>query len=107
MDAAAAVAGQAPDSPAHVLDTLESLLDKSLLARAPGQENESRLEMLETIREYALEELANSGFEGEARTAHADYYRALAGQAESDTVTMVSVARLEREHGNLRAALRW
>jgi predicted ATPase/DNA-binding CsgD family transcriptional regulator len=108
VDAAAVVAGlAAPDSSAHVLDTLTSLLAKSLLAWAPGPDSESRLEMLETIREYALEELAANGCEEETRAAHAAYYRALAEGAESGSFTIAAVARLEREHSNVRAALRW
>jgi predicted ATPase/DNA-binding CsgD family transcriptional regulator len=103
VDAAAAVA----DDGTGVLDILESLLDKSLLGRRPGGERKSHLEMLETIREYALEELAADGAEDEARALHAGWFRAVAAEVESQTITMVAVARLEREHGNLRAALRW
>ena len=76
------------------VDALGSLVDKSLLRQDAG-----RLAMLETIRAHALERLAASGEEDEARRAHAAYYLALAESAEADA------ALLEPEHGNLRAAL--
>jgi predicted ATPase/class 3 adenylate cyclase len=54
------------------LDTLESLLDKSLLRRRTGQLGEDRYWMLETIREYALEQLEQSGEADVLRRRHAE-----------------------------------
>jgi hypothetical protein len=66
--------------------------------------------MLETIREYALERLVESDEEEDVRRAHAGYYLALAEEAEPNLATaeqMRWLDRLEREHNNLRAALRF
>jgi len=102
-----------------VLERLESLLDQSLLqlqetppVRGCPTEGESRHIMLDTIREYALERLSSRGpQEVEVlRKRHAAYYLQLA-QTAAPELTGVQQAlwldRLEREHGNLRAALRW
>jgi predicted ATPase/class 3 adenylate cyclase/DNA-binding XRE family transcriptional regulator len=94
-----------------VLDGLSSLVDKSLL-----QQNEDavsavpRFLMLDTIREYARERLVQSGPEGELRAAHAQHFVALAEAAEphlTGAQQVMWLARLEREHDNLRAVLRW
>ncbi len=92
------------------LDAVASLLDKSLLLQVE-QEGEPRLQMLMTVREYALECLASSGEMEVARQAHAIYYLALAEEAGSEhggsQQQAVWLERLEREHDNLRAAMRW
>jgi len=87
------------------LDTLQSLVDKSLL-----RHTEERFWMLETIREYALERLEQSGEAEELRRRHAEHFLALA----EDAVPNLSggrpkewLERLEREHNNLRAAFDW
>jgi predicted ATPase len=84
------------------LDTLESLVDKSLLRHA-----EERFWMLETIREYALERLDDSGDGGQLRRRHAEYFLALAQEAEPDLrrESRESLDRLEPEQDNVRAAL--
>jgi predicted ATPase/Tfp pilus assembly protein PilF len=89
-----------------VLDGLASLVDQSLLGAE--EEEEPRFRMLETVREYALERLGDSG-EGEAvRRQHTRHFLALAERAEpqlksADQATWL--ARLEREHDNVQAAL--
>ncbi|MEO5704559.1 MAG: adenylate/guanylate cyclase domain-containing protein [Candidatus Limnocylindrales bacterium] len=83
------------------LDTLQSLVDKSLL-----RHTEERFWMLETIREYAAERLEASG-EGEAlRLRHAQRFLALAEAAEPHLRDQSKdwLDRLEHEHDNLRAA---
>lgn len=93
-----------------VLDSLTSLISKSLLLTVQQEGEPSRLFMLETIREYGLECLEASGEMEQARSAHASYYLQLAEEAEQHLSGQGQVwwlARLEREHSNLRAALQW
>ncbi len=92
----------------RVLDGVASLLDKNLLQQAEGEE--TRLMMLETIREYGREALTVRGEVEATRQAHAVYYLALAEAAELEWEgprESVSFARLEQEHDNLRAAMSW
>jgi predicted ATPase/DNA-binding winged helix-turn-helix (wHTH) protein len=101
-------AGATP--PPEVLDRVASLVDKSLLRQEEQANGEPRFRMLETIREYGLECLTSSGEEPTGRHAHADYYRALVEAAEpalTGPEQAVWLDRLETEHDNLRAALRW
>jgi len=113
LQAAEAVCTGSDDGAGQMLDGVASLVDKSLLQRVEqtGVENEElRLLMLETIREYGLEALTANG-EGEvARQAHADYFLSLAEEAEpalKGPLLVVWIERLEREYNNLRAALQW
>jgi len=97
------------DGAGPVLDGVASLIDKSLLQHTEREE-EPRLRLLETIREYGLEALTASGEMEATQRAHALYYLALAEEAESELDGPQQVRwlqRLEREHDNLRAALRW
>ena len=88
------------------LDALQSLVDKSLL-----RHTEERFWMLETIREYATERLEASGEATDLQRRHAEYFLALAEEAEPhvDDESLRGgrtwLDRLEREHDNLRAAL--
>ena len=115
LEAAEAVGDLAAVSPdggaASVLDCTASLIDKSLLRRTdPAAHPGPHLRMLESIREYARERLEESGEEAIVRRQHATYFLALAehataelsGPGRSDWLN-----RLEDEHDNLRAALRW
>jgi predicted ATPase/class 3 adenylate cyclase len=84
------------------LDTLQSLVDKSLL-----RHTFERFWMLETIREYAVERLEDSGDGDELRRRHAEHFLALAEEAEPNLRGNPKewLDPLEREHDNLRAAL--
>ena len=87
------------------LDTVAALIDKSLLRREGD-----RYFMLETIGEYALERLEESGELEELRQRHADYYLEQARSVElliRSPQAAGAIDRLEPEHDNLRAALRW
>lgn len=110
LHAAEAVSGATGDLPAETLELLASLVDKNLLRQVEATGGEPRLFMLETIREYALERLAESGEEETVRRAHANYYLALVEEAGSKLTTaeqMIWLDLLEKEHNNLRAALHW
>jgi len=92
-----------------VLDLLSHLVDKSLVT-AWEVDGAARYRLLETVRQYGREKLSVAGEAGEFRGRHAGYYLALAEEAEPRLRGERQVAwlgRLEREHGNLRAALRW
>jgi len=92
------------------LDGLVSLLDKNLLRQGRAPEGDTRWYMLETVRQYALEQLAASGEIDETGRRHATYCLRIAETAEPELTGPDQVRwleHLEREHDNLRAALRW
>jgi hypothetical protein len=84
------------------------LVAKSLVRETGGIGREPRFEMLETIREYALERLEESGEAEAARRAHAVFFLGVAQAAEAELYGPEQVAwllRLDGEYGNLRAVL--
>ena len=98
------------DETGGVFDGVTSLLDKSLLQQTGQEDEEPRLLMLETLREYGLEMLSTNGEMDATRQAHAAYFLDLAEEAEPKLFSagdVMWVQRLEREHDNLRAALSW
>src|SRR5919199_779394 len=108
--AIAAICNADGDLPIAVLDGIEALRRNSLLLLEEGAGGESRFRMLETVREYAGARLAEyREAEGLGRQ-HATYYLALA-EAGADHFysarQVVWLERLEQEHDNFRAALRW
>jgi predicted ATPase len=85
------------------LDTLQSLVDKSLL-----RHRDERFWMLETIREFATERLGESGEAHEVRRRHTQHFLALAEEAARADLRWHPgdwLDRLEREHDNFRATL--
>jgi tetratricopeptide (TPR) repeat protein len=93
-----------------VLDALAILVDASLLQQRAEPSGEPRFVMLETIREYAWEQLERSGDLELVRRRHAVYYLALVEAAIPTPVRFHQrrwLDRLAREHGNLRVALEW
>src|SRR5947209_1817193 len=92
------------------MDVLASLLDDSLLQQVKQERGAPRLLLLETIRQYGLEQLDASREVAGTRQAHAAYYLALAEQAEPFLLDMHQsgwLERFEQEVGNLRVAVEW
>jgi predicted ATPase/DNA-binding CsgD family transcriptional regulator len=91
------------------LDVLDSLVSKSLL-RQVEVDGAPRLTMLETIREFGLEQLSNAHEIDSAGRAHTSYYLSFAEQAEQGLTGAEQkkwLLQLDREQDNLRAALHW
>lgn len=96
--------------PTPVLDLIASLVDNSLLKQEEGIEGESRLTMLEAIREYALERLAESGQLDGYQHRYAAYFARLAESAEPHFMAPRRerwLRRIDTELDNLRAVLLW
>jgi predicted ATPase len=92
------------------LADVTALVEQSLLRQQADAEGEPRFAMLETIREYALEQLAASGEETRTHARHAAYYLGLAEAAVPQLRGPEQAGwldRLEAEHDNLRAAFEW
>ncbi len=109
-----AEAGLAPttcdECDATTLDLVGSLVDKCLVQSSEGPAGDVRFSLLETIREYGLEQLGASGESDAMRQAHAEYCLALTDQyslAHTWNRQILDLDRLEAEHANLRAALTW
>jgi predicted ATPase len=88
------------------LDTIASLVEKSLVRRGEDR----RFLMLETIREYGLEQLESRPDAVEIRRNHARYFTKLAEGIADDLGGSLQADRLgelAREYDNIRAALRW
>ncbi|WP_245966311.1 ATP-binding protein [Sphaerisporangium album] len=107
LDAAEAVCSGDGIAREDVVDLVSGLVEKSVLLRdeaPPGV----RYRLLETIRQYGRDRLAESGEQDALRRRHSDYYRELAGQARAHLFTGAQVewlARLRLDHANLRGAL--
>ena len=96
-----------PVTSLEVLELLANLIDKSLVVYETWQ-GQARYRLLETIREYSLEILEQSGQSDRLYTRHRDYFLTRAEQAEShrnEARQKEWLDRLEEEHDNLRAAL--
>jgi tetratricopeptide (TPR) repeat protein len=110
LEAAEAVGNAAGDLDLEILDGVDSLVDKSLLRQEEQADGEPRVVMLETIREYGLEQLEASGEAADVRRWHVEFLMATAEEAAERLWGREQVAwldRLETEHDNLRAALAW
>ena len=108
--AAVALSGDGPADPADPLELVSELMDVSLITVTEGADGEPRVGLLETVREFALERLAEGGELDSAQRRHAEYYAGLAEQAHPQLYGPAQLAvmdRLEAEHDNLRAALTW
>ena len=93
-----------------VLDGMASLVDKSLVRQAIDAGPEPRFWMLETIREYAADRLQETGERKDVARRHAEFFLALAQEAEPHLTADDQVEWLEglqREMDNMRAGLAW
>ena len=107
LDAAEDVAGEGD---AGVQEDLATLILRNLVWRTVQPDGTSRYGMLETLREFAGEQLASRGEDTSTRDRHARWFLALARdtRAESSTLNQIlAIGPLEQEHANIRAALRW
>jgi non-specific serine/threonine protein kinase len=95
--------------PTLVIDILTSLVDRSLILPSHAADGVPRYRMLETIREFALDRLADSGQLDQAQRRHSSYFVELAERAKPLLLGPDQTAwfeRLELEHDNFRAVLR-
>jgi predicted ATPase len=107
LEAAEAVAQGPPVT--DLVAGIATLVEGSLLGR-PVEPGQARFSMLETIREYALEQLRAAGEDQDTRGRHARFYADLLEQAEPELTGADQARWLERlqaEHANLQAALAW
>lgn len=111
LEAAEEVGASGSIAAEDVLELLGRLVEQSLVAAEPaGEEGGVRYGMLEPVRQYAREKLVESGEAEDAQRRHAAYFLRLAEEAEPALIgpeEEVWMDRLQREHDNLRAALRW
>jgi predicted ATPase/Tfp pilus assembly protein PilF/DNA-binding XRE family transcriptional regulator len=110
LDAIAAVCNVDGELDIDVLDGVGALVSQSLLRRVDGSDGEPRFVLLETLQEYAREHLTLRGEHALLARRHASYFASLAedgAAALSGPLQIRWLARLEEEHDNLRAALRW
>ncbi|HEX5964081.1 MAG TPA: helix-turn-helix domain-containing protein [Gemmatimonadales bacterium] len=94
----------------HVLTGLETFIAASLVQVVEHPDGERRFRMLETVREFGMEQLTCHGELDEVSRRHADYFFSLAqagGAAISAGRPREWLTRLEAERANLRAALSW
>jgi len=110
LEAAEAVCTAQGDLLIDVLEAVAALVDKSLLRQETEIDGQPRLLMLETIREYALERLAACREAEAVQRQHAIFFLRFSEEAEPQirgAEHFLWRTRLEVEHDNLRAALRW
>jgi predicted ATPase len=110
LEAAEEVCAAGAVEAGEVLVLLGKLVEQSLVLAETSPEGVTRYRMLEPIRQYALEQLRESGEEDEVRRRHLQHYLALAEEAEPrirgrDQIEWLD--RLEAENDNLRAAIGW
>jgi predicted ATPase/class 3 adenylate cyclase len=108
LEAAEAVCNQQDEL--DVLSGVEILMDNSLIKVSSAEDDEPRFELLQTIREYALEKLQENGELDDLRGRHAAYFNQQAEEVMWNlygNTSVVFLGYLEREQDNYRAALTW
>jgi predicted ATPase/DNA-binding CsgD family transcriptional regulator len=110
LEASEAVGSGEGITESEILDLLSGLVEKSLVVAKGSDEGGVRYRLLEPVRQYALEKLEDSGETQAAKCAHAQYFLALAEEAEPELLGPRETQwydRLEEEHDNIRVALSW
>jgi tetratricopeptide (TPR) repeat protein len=93
-----------------VLDALVSLVEQSLVRQSESADGEPRFRMLQTIREFAMEQAVANGRWDALRERHAALFAQLARDSRPQIMSSEKrgwLDRLEEEHDNLRAAIGW
>lgn len=109
LDAVVSVCADPPLQPTELLDLLAKLVDKSLVV-AERRGTGTRYRQLETVRQFGHENLDHAGEAAQLAAAHCAYFLAVAESHNPELATGVVIEQpklLDREHDNLRAALRW
>ena len=109
LEAAESVCRGVEISADDILEHLARLVDKSLVVLERNEEENVRYRLLEPLRQYAIEKLGDGNEEGTLRLQHYEYFVNLADRAYRERIELSTywLERLEREHDNLRMALRW
>ncbi|MDB5076323.1 MAG: transcriptional regulator, LuxR family [Chloroflexi bacterium] len=110
LEAAETIVTNGRNHRVDVLECLASLVDKSLVLRVDYGDGGYRFRLMESVRDFALEQVARAEEDDAVGHAHAHYFLELAERAAPELVGRTQRAwflRLEQEHGNLWAALRW
>src|ERR1700720_1538388 len=109
FDAAQAVAGGGDVQRYQVFDQLTLLVDKSLVVADDDSGGRTRYRLLETVRQYAVEKLGESGEADTVRPRHREHYTALAAVLDTPGRTDYEqrVEQADIEIDNLRAAFAW
>jgi predicted ATPase/DNA-binding CsgD family transcriptional regulator len=110
LSAIEAICAREDSQSADVLDALSRLVDKSLVTVERPERGETRYRLLETIRQYGREKLAESGQLEESRDRYLDYFLQRAEKAEPHLSGAEQGEWLdwyEVEHDNLCVALEW
>ncbi|MGP3965488.1 ATP-binding protein [Nonomuraea sp. 3N208] len=109
LDAAESVCVDGEVGREEILDLLDALVKQSIIMRVDG-EGSVRYRMLETIRDYGRERLAEQGEMDQLSSRHRDHFLGLAERMNagwSGPGQVAALARLRTDHDNLRAALEW
>jgi non-specific serine/threonine protein kinase len=110
LEAAETVCAGARIAQSTILDLLAQLINQSLVLAGHGDGVVLRYRLLETLREYGTERLAGSGAAEAVLEKHASFFLTLAERNEPELFgsgAIAAQATLEREHDNIRGALRW
>ncbi|MFZ0012811.1 MAG: adenylate/guanylate cyclase domain-containing protein [Acidimicrobiia bacterium] len=110
LQAAVSVCADADHGESVVLDALEELVAKSLVVFTIDESGRPRYRLLETLREFAIEESRTHGEETEIRLRHLAWVREMAGRVQDILPTPEFppfLDEVERERFNIREALDW